>query len=112
MKTFRLIFAISLSVLFVVSALVAMFNAGSVINAALNAYVFEVEEEYCDERKVPVAEGETPLVEVGDSQVEEECGVDYNGAKRDIAGGIAYLIVSAPVAYISFRKSQTLFKGE
>ena len=103
MKVIRLVIAISLSLIFVVSALAAAFSAGTIVKAVLDTYVFEVDNCYYP-RPVSLE------VEVGEE--EPECKVDYNQAKRDISRGLAQLIALTPVAYFSYRKSMSLLKEE
>lgn len=103
MKLMRLVVSISLALIFVISTVTVLFSTGRMINAAFDAYVFKVDNCY----------GPRPMVEkVGEdgTPVEYECGIDYNQARRDISGGLALLIVAAPLAYFTYRKSLSLVR--
>lgn len=106
MKIIRLVISISLSLIFVVSTLVAVFSAGRIVNAVLDTYVFEVDNCYYPR---PVAI-EDPAV--GEKPEMEECTVDYNQAKRDVSGGLAQILVLTPIAIFSYKKSMKLLKEE
>ncbi|PIR97829.1 MAG: hypothetical protein COT89_02885 [Candidatus Colwellbacteria bacterium CG10_big_fil_rev_8_21_14_0_10_42_22] len=109
MKIFKLVFAIAIALVFVVSTLTVMFSAGSVLNAVFSAYVFGVEDCYSNG---PVVEP-VPFDEVGDkTAIDNKCEVNHNQAKREVAGGLSILIVAIPFAYLSWKESRKLLKEE
>jgi len=101
MKLIQLVVSISLALVFVLSTITVLFSSGRVLNAVMDAYVFKVDNCY-GPRVVPL-EGEEKVPDV-------KCEVDYNDAKRNISGGISLLVVAAPLAYFTFKKSLDLIK--
>ena len=99
----KLVFTIAIAVVFVVSTFVALFGAGQIVNATLRAYVFGVEESWCD-RPVIGADGRE---QVGP----QDCGIDYNNAKGNIADGLGMFILAAPLALVSFWTTRRTVKG-
>ena len=93
-----------LALVFVVSTITVLFSTGRMVNAVLDAYVFKVDNCY-GPRFTPaeVGEDEKPTPE-------PECVIDYNQAKRDTSGGLALLVVAAPLAYFSYKKSLALVR--
>ncbi|MEX0916540.1 MAG: hypothetical protein WDZ44_00320 [Candidatus Spechtbacterales bacterium] len=92
----KLVFTVAIAVVFVVSTFVALFGAGSMLNATLRTYVFKVEE--CTYK--PIAR---PIESEGImEEPQEECKVDYNRAKGNIADGLGMFILAAPLALVSF----------
>jgi len=102
MRIISLVVSIMLALVFVVSTVTILFSTGRMVNAVFDAYVFKVDNCY-GPRYFPVEEGE-------ESPKEPECVIDYNQAKRDISGGLALLIVAAPLAYFSYKKSLALVR--
>ncbi|MEX2054375.1 MAG: hypothetical protein WD883_02440 [Candidatus Colwellbacteria bacterium] len=105
MKIINLVVSIMLALVFVISTVTVLFSAGRVVNAGLDAYVFKIDNCY-GPRYLPTEVGE------GEKEVPEqpECFIDYNQAKRDVSGGLALLVVAAPLAYFSYRKSLSLVR--
>lgn len=94
---FKLVFAAALAVIFIVATLVALFATTRGANAVFRTYVFKVET--CEFKAQPRP------VNGDDGQAQEHretCEIDYNGARRDIAEGLATLVVAAPLAWGSF----------
>ena len=112
MKVFKLIFSISLSVIFVVSTITVLFSASSVLRAGLETYVFKVDN--CYDRYAYEA---VPLKEVGESTTttkeKPNCEeINKNETRRRLSEGLATLIVATPLAWLTFKKSQSLLKEE
>lgn len=106
MDKFKLVFAGALAVILVVSALTALFGAGRVVNATLRTYVLKVEECRHDyPRRVPL-EGADEEYE----EPKEECFIDYNATKRDIANGVGMVIVATPLAWFMYRNTRKMIE--
>ena len=101
----KLVFTIAIAIVFVVSTFVALFGAGSMLNATLRTYVFKVEE--CMYRPM-VASVESEKTIAEDPQ--QECKVDYNNAKGNIADGLGMFILAAPLALVSFWQTRRTVK--
>ena len=98
MKWFKVIFAVALSAILVVSALSALFGAGRMLNAGLQTYVFQIEEcRYDYPRPIPVE----PDGNVLPQEPQETCFIDHNRAKREIAGGLSMFIPGVLVATLT-----------
>ncbi|PIR98507.1 MAG: hypothetical protein COT88_01635 [Candidatus Colwellbacteria bacterium CG10_big_fil_rev_8_21_14_0_10_41_28] len=105
MKIFKIVFSIAIAAIFVISTVTVIFSSGRMVNAGLETYVFKVDNCYGPRYEtVPLGEGEDS------KSVDQQCEVDYNQAKRDVAGGLSYLLVAAPFAYLTFRKLEQLLK--
>jgi len=101
----KLVFTIAIAIVFVVSTFVALFGAGSMLNATLRTYVFKVEE--CIYRPVAAPiESEKTVVE----EPQEECKVNSNNAKGNIADGLGMFILAAPLALVSFWQTRRTVK--
>lgn len=104
MNWFKIIFAVALSIILVVSTLTTLFGAGRIVNAVLETYVFKVENCRYDYARVPVPEK-------GDlGEQKEICEIDYNQAKRSIADGIGMVFVAAPLAWFMFQHTRKMMK--
>ncbi|MEX2145175.1 MAG: hypothetical protein WD712_02250 [Candidatus Spechtbacterales bacterium] len=104
MNWFKIIFAAALAAILVVSTLVALFGAGRSVNAALRTYVLKVEEcQYKPRILAPTEEGNKETY-----VDEQECKVDYNRAKQDIAEGAGMFLVSAPLAWFMYRQTRRM----
>ena len=88
MKLVKLAATLGIIVIFVGGFFIGVVGGGRVINAVLKTYVFNVEDCRYDYR--PIERTETPV------NPEETCEIDYNGAKGDIASGLAMLIITLP----------------
>ncbi|HUT96212.1 MAG TPA: hypothetical protein VMW82_01420 [Candidatus Paceibacterota bacterium] len=97
MKNFKIIFIIALAIIFVVTAFTAIFNAGRILGQVFKVYVFKYQD--CEYKVIPIEVAPNAIPKEQPSI--RECSIDYNGAKREIAEGLALLIVSIPIAYIS-----------
>lgn len=102
MKIISLVVSISLALIFVISTVTVLFSTGRMVNAAFDAYVFKVDNCY--------GPRDLPIDVVGEETKTPECGIDFNQARRDISGGLSLLIVAAPLAYFSYRKSLALVR--
>lgn len=100
----KLIFTAAIAIVFVVSTFVALIGAGQMLNAVLRTYVLQVED--CQYR--PVAR---PLDGEVTEEPEEECKIDYNQAKGNIANGLGMFILAAPLAAVSFWQTRRTAKG-
>jgi len=95
----KVILALALAVVFVVSTLTALFGAGRIVNATLETFVFKVENcRYDYEPRL--------VVDKTEEELQEFCAVDYNSAKRDIARGTGMFIVFAPIAWFMFGQTK------
>lgn len=106
MNWLRFIFIIALLVIFVVTAIAAIFGAGKVLTAIFRAYVFKVET--CEYRPPKFVRQITETKEFQEvpQEPERECKIDYNRSKEDISNGLAMFLVAAPLAVIFFRKTR------
>lgn len=98
----KIILSTALAIVFVVSALTALFGAGRIVNATLETYVFKVENCRFDYSALPI-DGKDVA-----QKSEEICSIDYNSAKRDIANGVGMFIVFAPIAWFMFGQTKKL----
>ncbi|MBI2628187.1 MAG: hypothetical protein HYW71_01980 [Candidatus Niyogibacteria bacterium] len=108
MAYLRFLFLLALVVLFVGTSFSAIFGGGKLLTAVFKAYVLKVETCRYDyiSKPLPVAERPAPaeLAPAGQEVNKEVCKIDYNDAKRDIAEGLAMMIIAAPIAFLLFRK--------
>lgn len=102
MKKLQNIITLAVAVVFVVALLVSMFAGGRALSAVLKTYVLGYET--CQYDYKPVVRDEVPV------ESEQVCKVDTNGAKRDIAEGVAMFVFSFPVAFVAQRKLKGLVK--
>src|SRR3989338_3964854 len=98
----KVILSAALAIVFVVSALVALFNAGTIVKAVLETYILKVENCRYDYKPVPIDK------ELIAEEPEETCFVDYNSAKRDIANGVGMFVVFAPIAWFMFGQTRKM----
>lgn len=104
MHWLKFIFITALVIIFIGTSFIAIFGAGKVLTALFKTYMFKVETcEYKPARAVLLESNKQKFEEP-----ERECKVDYNRAKEDIAEGLAMFIISAPIAFILFRKTKNL----
>jgi len=94
----KFLFLTAILIILVGSTFMALFGGGRVLDSVLKTYVLKVET--CQYKSVP------RVAEVEFVEPEQECFIDYNQAKGDIAGGLALLIVSLPVAGFTFRQAR------
>jgi hypothetical protein len=100
MKNFKIIFIIALAIIFVVTAFTAIFNAGRILGQVFKVYVFKYQE--CEYKTImPIKTSDVDITK--EQPLERECFTDYNQVKREIAEGLALLIVSIPIVYVSQR---------
>lgn len=104
MTYLRFLFLLALVVLFVGTSFSAIFGGGKLLTAVFKAYVFKVETCRYDymPKSLPVvpAERQAPT----EQDYKEVCKIDYNDAKRDVAEGLAMMIIASPIAFLLFRK--------
>ena len=106
MNWFKIIFASALAVILVVSTITALFGVGRVVNATLRTYILQVEEcQYKPRIAAPVMEGDSEKY-----IDEQECKVDYNRAKQDVAEGAGAFIVAAPLAWFMYRQARRMME--
>ena len=92
MDKIKFLVVAAVAIVFVITTITAMFGGGRVLDSVLKTYVFRVET--CTYKPAPrVLEAVEP---------EQECGVDYNRTRSDLAGGLAMLLVSLPIAGFAF----------
>ena len=94
MDKLKLLFVAALAIVFVITTITAMFGGGRVLDSVIKTYVLKVET--CQYKSVP------RVAEVEFVEPEQECKIDYNRAKGDIAGGLAMFLVAAPIAGFAF----------
>lgn len=102
MKWLRLTFIVSLAILFVGSSFIVIFGGGKLLGQVFKTYAFKYET--CEYKPRPVYIQEPPTEAQEQELSEKECFVDYNQAKKDIAEGLAMLVVSLPVTYLTQRQ--------
>jgi len=101
MNYLKSLFLLALVILFVGTSFSAIFGGGKVLTAIFKAYVFKVETCQYNYKPRPIMAEEKPQIE---EEPEEKCKIDYNDAKKDIAEGLAMVIVTTPIALLLFRK--------
>lgn len=89
---FKSIFTITLSLVFLITTIMAIVGAGRLVNTGLDVALGV---ETCTYR---------PSIERVEKESIEECSVDTNSQKRDVAGGLAMLLVALPISIFSYRK--------
>ena len=100
MKWIKLIFVISLGVIFIGTTFISVIGAAQVLDQVFKTYILKYEtcnggyRQMSPERMIDV-----DLPEKGD--VIMECYVDYNNAKRGISTGLSMLLIAFPIAIIS-----------
>ncbi len=105
MTYLRFLFLLALVVLFVGTSFSAIFGGGKMLTAVFKAYVFKVET--CRYDYLPKSLPVVPIERQAPASQEdykEVCKIDYNDAKRDVAEGLAMMIITAPIAFLLFRK--------
>ena len=100
---FKTIFAVALAIMLVVGTLTAVFGAGRVLKAVLETYIFNVENCRYDYKTRPLEVDKDVVAEP-----EQICEIDYNSAKRDIAGGIGMFVIFAPLAWFMFKQTRKM----
>lgn len=71
------------------------------LGQVFKAYIFKYEQ--CDFKAMPLPVTRDAESMPIDQVIERECYIDYNQAKKDIAEGLALLIITIPVSYFSQR---------
>ena len=84
----------AIAIVFVGTLLMAVIGGGRVLESVFSTYILKVER--CEYKSVP------RVAEVEFVEPKEDCFVDYNRAKGDLAGGLAMFLVSAPIAVGAF----------
>ena len=106
-KVVKTVLLITIAVLFLVTSIISLVSASNVISEITKTYFLGVET--CNYKPVV-----RPLeVEVRPGQIqesEEECKIDYNQTKRELANSIAMLIVSLPIAIFTYRKLFSVYR--
>ena len=97
MKWVKLIFVISLAIIFVGTTFVAIIGAAQILDQVFRVYILKYETCNYGPRALSV---EKP-VEISDEKMVKECYVDYNHAKRGISTGLSMLLIAFPIALIS-----------
>lgn len=97
MKILENIGQLAFAVVFVGTTFMTIFGAGKLIDTTLSTYVLKYET--CDYKPAVRIEPEQPQ-----ELNKEECSVDYNRAKNDLASGISMFVVGLPVAWFVLRK--------
>lgn len=92
------IITVAIAIVFVVTGLFAIFNTGVLVNLAIDKVIGVEDCRYGVEKPV--------LVEDRDATTTPEttCTYDTNRAKRDAARAVAIILVTAPVAYFTYRR--------
>lgn len=99
----KFLFVTAISIVFVVTTLLAIFGGGRVLDSVLKNYVLKVETcEYVNQPREVVIENP----KVVNITIEKNCSIDYNRAKADIAGGLAMFLVAAPIAGFTFLRGK------
>lgn len=96
MKWLKLTFIASLAILFVATSFLAIFSGGRILGQIFKTYVFKYETCEYKLRPIPLKE-----LQAEPEESSRECYIDHNRAKKDIAEGLAMLIVSLPVVYLT-----------
>lgn len=106
MTYLRFLFLLALVVLFVGTSFSAIFGGGKLLTAVFKAYVFKVETCRYDymSKPLPAAEPVERPAPANQVDYKEVCKIDYNDAKRDVAEGLAMMIIASPIAFLLFRK--------
>ena len=94
----KLIFKIALAVILVVSTITVLFSAGQLINTITRDYILGTDD--CRYEYPP----EKPMTMMNPVEPVEVCTKNSNETKRDLAGSLSILIVSLPIAILSYRK--------
>ena len=103
-----MIFVIALAIIFVGTTFTAIFGAGKALGQIFKAYIFKYQE--CDYKATPIPITRDPESIPIDQVIEKECYIDYNRAKKDIAEGVALLIITVPIIYFSQRVLRSAIK--
>ncbi len=103
MNLVKLTFIAALALLFVVSSIMTILSSSNFLGSVFRTYVLKYET--CEYRPLPVMEmTEERMAVKPAAQSEKNCYVDYNQAKWNIAEGLAMLIISFPVAFLTYRQ--------
>lgn len=98
MKWVKLIFVISLAIIFIGTTFVAVIGATQILDQVFRVYILKYETCNYGPRAVPVEKS----VEISnEEEMVEKCYVDYNHAKRGISTGLSMLLIAFPIAIIS-----------
>ena len=106
MKKVKMIFVIALAIIFVGTTFTAIFGAGRALGQIFKVYIFKYQE--CEYKAIPIARDPGSIME--EQIPEKNCFIDYNQAKRDIAEGLALLIITLPIIYFSQRTLRKTIK--
>jgi len=106
MKNIKMIFVIALAIIFVGTTFTAIFGAGRALGQIFKAYIFKYQE--CEYKVIPLVREPGAMME--EQIPERECYIDYNRAKKDIAEGVALLIITIPIIYFSQRALRKTIK--
>jgi len=106
MKHPKLIFIIALAIIFVGTTFTAIFGAGRALGQIFKVYIFKYQE--CEYKAFPIVKEPSGIPE--EQIPEKNCFIDYNRAKKDIAEGLALLIVTIPIIYFSQRTLRKTIK--
>ena len=106
MKWVKLIFVISLAIIFVGTTFVAIIGAAQILDQVFRVYIFKYETCIYGPRAVPIEKS----VEISEEEMVEECHVDYNHAKRGISTGLSMLLIAFPIALISKKSLKKAIK--
>lgn len=107
MNWLKFIFITALLVIFVVSTIVALFGAGTMLTAVFRSYVFKVE--ICEFSTYPYKSVPAMMTQDDSFPIQEserKCKIDYNRSKEDISNGLAMFLIAAPLSIIFFRKTK------
>jgi len=100
MKWPKLIFVISLAIIFIGTTFISIIGVSQVLNQVFRTYVLKYE--ICNYKARSLSPEE--LIEpVSDKDMTEECYIDYNSAKRGISSGLSMFLIAFPIALISKR---------
>lgn len=98
MDKVKIIAAISIGIVFIVSACATIFSTAKVANVVLRDYILEVTT--CNYYYEP-----TPVcTDKVCATPEPKCEVDKNQSKRDIADGLSLMLIAAPIGLFLYRK--------
>lgn len=94
----KIIYTIAFAIMFITTMVMSIIAGGQLLSTGFN-YALGTED-YC-RYEAPVKDGMTPV-----------CTTDYNNLKRELANNTAMLIVSAPLAFVFFRRMRLELKNK
>lgn len=100
-KIVKTVLLVTIAVLFLVTSIMSIVSASRMISETTKTYILDVET--CSYK--PIArplEAKEKFVEP-----EEECKIDYNQTKGQLATSFAMLIIALPISFFTYRR---LFK--